>query len=990
MSLTEFLSEREVGIGAEFTHTSMIGGKWNILEDDMEKFFKLYSKAVTNTELYMTEKHVADFGPIVIDFDFKFETMIKPRPIDKSVMDSVVQHLKEILEEMFGDANDYTCVVLQRPCRYKKKEEYTDGLHIQFPFIVCEYVCQFALRQKFMTTYKFDIECANDMNTIYDSAVILRNNWCMYMSTKKGLKPYEIVEIYYSDLELDNMSTVQRVKLLSIRNKSTDMRIKPVNFDIIDEYFATVNKNKPRQPNVKQVVDVKPLEITKDQTYNEKTIRSLLNMLKQDRVDIYKKWIKIGRILHHCKMSDKDNDIDYDNIWHEWSKKSNKYSKKSCTYQWGYFDRLKWNPYTIGSLYYYARKDDPVEYANYHIKAYMMKQKDQIPIKKFKMGSVIKKEYGTIVELDTKKYCPFIKNDHDHNSVYLMVTQNGWCIKCSDCKYEQIPNNDLFQIPNQTLFYIFGMKNVYDDITINNDYNSENATEMSPFYQSEYNVFDDKKLNDLVYASLNCTGSNIAELVYYLYKDKFNCTAGKEWYEYHEHKWTIGDHVIFKLISTDVVKYHTQLIKYYRGIKTKDPVLREHILTMIDVMKKLIGKLQATTFKDGIMKDICYTFYLNNKNFVDELDQKHHLLGFQNGVYDLEKFEFRDGRPDDYISMSTGYDYVNEYSKNKKALFQFLEDIQPLPAQRDYLLKYTATGLSGHNNEEIAVCLSGKTRNGKTKYKDLVDFTLGDYFITFASNLLTMPRPAPSNPQPELIAFKNKRFGLGSEPETKNGKTGQINTSFFKFLTGNEKIPCRNLYDKTITMFNPTHKIGLLCNKIPAMDDNDDDAVWERLRCIEFPIKFVDNPTKENERKINKNLKQILPSWKQDFMLLLIEKYREYKITGLVATDEILKFTRSYKDENDIYKHFLDEMTVKSDKHIHTSVLYSAFKEWYIRNNPKTKIPSNKIFVEGLRCHVTVENVKIDGKSTTGTKNLQIVWGINQDEPDELDFIDDE
>ena len=79
MWLRQFLSEREVGIGAEFTHTSMIGGKWNILEDDMEKFFKLYSKAVTNTELYMTEKHVADFGPIVIDFDFKFETMIKPR-----------------------------------------------------------------------------------------------------------------------------------------------------------------------------------------------------------------------------------------------------------------------------------------------------------------------------------------------------------------------------------------------------------------------------------------------------------------------------------------------------------------------------------------------------------------------------------------------------------------------------------------------------------------------------------------------------------------------------------------------------------------------------------------------------------------------------------------------------------------------------------------------------------------------------------------------
>ena len=69
------------------------------------------------------------------------------------------------------------------------------------------------------------------------------------------------------------------------------------------------------------------------------------------------------------------------------------------------------------------------------------------------------------------------------------------------------------------------------------------------------------------------------------------------------------------------------------------------------------------------------------------------------------------------------------------------------------------------------------------------------------------------------MAFKNKRFALGSEPEVVNGK---INTSFFKFFTGNEMIPCRNLYDKKITEFEPTHKIGILCNNIPEMDDNND------------------------------------------------------------------------------------------------------------------------------------------------------------------------
>ena len=102
-----------------------------------------------------------------------------------------------------------------------------------------------------------------------------------------------------------------------------------------------------------------------------------------------------------------------------------------------------------------------------------------------------------------------------------------------------------------------------------------------------------------------------------------------------------------------------------------------------------------------------------------KLDNNGYLIGFENGIYDLEKYEFRNGSPEDYVTMSVGYDYIEKYTKYKNNLFEFLEDIQPNEEERDYLLKYTATGLSGFNNEEISVFFSGKTRNGKTKYKDL-------------------------------------------------------------------------------------------------------------------------------------------------------------------------------------------------------------------------------------------------------------------------------
>ena len=259
--------------------------------------------------------------------------------------------------------------------------------------------------------------------------------------------------------------------------------------------------------------------------------------------------------------------------------------------------------------------------------------------------------------------------------------------------------------------------------------------------------------------------------------------------------------------------------------------------------------------------------------------------------------------------------------------------------------------------------------------KELVNECLGQYFVTFSSNLLTTQRPAPNCPVPELMAFINKRFALGSEPDA----NGKINASFYKFFTGNETIPARGLYDKVILNFKPTHKIGVLCNNIPAFDDNNDVAVWARTRCIEFPITFVNNPKHPNEKQIDKTIGDKLKLWKQDFMLLLIEKYKQYCEEGLNETKEIMKFTKNYKETNDIYLQYLEERTEESDKHIHTSTLYTDFKSWFIENNPKAKIPSNKFFVAGLRNHLTLEQVRVGEKNTLGVKCLKLVNSNDDD-----------
>ena len=45
-------------------------------------------------------------------------------------------------------------------------------------------------------------------------------------------------------------------------------------------------------------------------------------------------------------------------------------------------------------------------------------------------------------------------------------------------------------------------------------------------------------------------------------------------------------------------------------------------------------------------------------DFMEKLDTNPYLLCFNNGVMDFKEKEFRDGRPDDYISLSTNINYI--------------------------------------------------------------------------------------------------------------------------------------------------------------------------------------------------------------------------------------------------------------------------------------------------------------------------------------------
>ena len=60
----------------------------------------------------------------------------------------------------------------------------------------------------------------------------------------------------------------------------------------------------------------------------------------------------------------------------------------------------------------------------------------------------------------------------------------------------------------------------------------------------------------------------------------------------------------------------------------------------------------------------------------------------------------------------------------------------------------------------------------------------------------------------------------------------------------------------------------MICNDIPDCDDIDN-AFSKRLRCINYPTEFVNDPTKEIQKKIDININKNFDFWKLDFILLI-------------------------------------------------------------------------------------------------------------------------
>ena len=495
----------------------------------------------------------------------------------------------------------------------------------------------------------------------------------------------------------------------------------------------------------------------------------------------------------------------------------------------------------------------------------------------------------------------------------------------------------------------------------------DNIDNYNKIYSKHHtNLDNNSELSKLLGKSASTAHTDIANVIYRYFngygnaaETKFVCYNIKQklWCEFKPelHRWvedgedTCG-HCIRSTFDQSIYKLYinydkTLSDKISKSMEDGDEEERERHEKRKEKINKLMHSLKVCAFRDTLLKECCNRFlYRDIRNI---LDTKNEIINFTNGVYDLDSNVFREGRPDDYITLTTKNDYYS-YSYDSyeiKQLQEILNKILPVKAVREYFLLILSSCLSGKLWFEKFFVLCGTGANGKSRLIDFINKCFGEYFHQMNVQALCSKRANSTSADPELALLKGKRIVTFQEPS----KDETMNVGKLKEWTGGDDIQTRELYKGPIR-FKPQAKWFLICNDIPQVP-SDDEGTWRRVTIINFPSKFISKHKftgRPYEYEIDTTIDEKLDELKSAFMWLLIQYYSKFKTlmktTGIDEPDEVKASTDEERKKNNPIKQFIDDRIYYSPEckdRLKITEIYNIFKDnmldsgYLLKNIPK-------------------------------------------------------
>jgi len=429
------------------------------------------------------------------------------------------------------------------------------------------------------------------------------------------------------------------------------------------------------------------------------------------------------------------------------------------------------------------------------------------------------------------------------------------------------------------------------------------------------------------------------------------------WFRFLNHHWECIDEglELRSRISKELVDFFTLMLRElcveelsnFTVVNNDDDEEEKEEDDSIEKRKKvirmLIQNLKTTPFKNNIMKECQEVFHI--RDFHRKLNSNRYLIGFQNGVYDLENNIFREGLPSDFISTQMAISYVefSETDSRVKDVIDFLDKVFPDREVRRYFLDVMSETFVGYNHRKQVYFWTGEGDNGKSITQMFFEKMFGKLSIKAPTTLITSRRQQSGSANAELARAGNGvRTIFLEEPDPDE----EIYTGVFKHLSGNDSIYSRDLFQKgkDVNEIIPMFKLYVICNKLPRIRKGGDRATWNRIRVIPFAATFTKDPPATVEEQnasfkfpVDPNFAQKIPSLVEPFCWILMRQRMRPKGT---EPKSVLEATEKYKSDNDLICRFTKYAGIIEDEGAEAPVdnLYNYYIEWMESEYPTKEI----------------------------------------------------
>lgn len=309
-------------------------------------------------------------------------------------------------------------------------------------------------------------------------------------------------------------------------------------------------------------------------------------------------------------------------------------------------------------------------------------------------------------------------------------------------------------------------------------------------------------------------------------------------YIYQECRWKMCGKLdlqksIVETLETNYknIKKQTETkLKVFEEKKEEDKAKQQEEL--LSFIKKIFSKIYSQRHQVDILKQV--DMFVNHDDQINWDTRQPYYFSFNNATFDLKTNTIIQPKQTDYISATTGYDWVEPKEEDVKELEEVLHKILPLDDLYEGVLSVFRTALFGIK-EQYLHTFKGTGGNGKSLICSLIHELMGKQYAKEGDESIIVYPLKDGSPNVSASRLHKKRMATWEEPPTGS----HIQSNNILKLTGNNYISARGLYssrDET----DVKALTSILClNHLPNIKGGVDLAIERRFKIWDFPSHFT-------------------------------------------------------------------------------------------------------------------------------------------------------